>query len=235
MALPKITTPTYTLVKPSTNEKLEYRPFLVGEEKILLMAMESEEESEIYKAILRLVNSCTNGKMGNNDDPLFDIEYAFLKIRGKSVSETIELSITCPDDETTVVEYPLNTDDIEILVDDKHTKKVKLNDEFTLNMRYPTVNDTLKTNKIKSSVEKIFTLMKGCIESVEHGEDIYNRVDMSNKELDEFFDSLTQGMFEKVQEFFNTMPTLREEIEIVNPKTNVTSKVTLEGLGDFLG
>ena len=224
MALPKITTPTYTLVKPSTNEKLEYRPFLVGEEKILLMAMESEEESEIYKAILRLVNSCTNGKMGNNDDPLFDIEY-----------ETITLSITCPDDETTVVEYPLNTDDIQILVDDKHTKKVKLNDEFTLNMRYPTVSDTLKTNKIKSSVEKIFTLMKGCIESVEHGEDIYNRVDMSNKELDEFFDSLTQEMFEKMQVFFTTMPTLREEIEIVNPKTNVTSKVILEGLVDFLG
>jgi len=235
MALPKITTPTYTLAKPSTNEELEYRPFLVGEEKILLMAMESEEESQIYKAILKLVHSCTNGKMGNNDDPLFDLEYAFLKIRGKSVSETITLSITCPDDKTTVVEYPLNTDEIEILVDDKHSKVIKLDDEFTLNMRYPTVSDTLKGNTIKSDTEKVFFIIKSCIDSIEHSEEIYNKVDFSNKELDEFFDSLTQGMFKKMQVFFNTMPTLRKEIEVENPKTNVKSTITLEGLGDFLG
>ena len=235
MALPKITTPTYTLDKPSTGEKVDYRPFLVGEEKILLMAMESEEENQIYKSILNLVHSCTDGKMGNKDDPMFDLEYAFLKIRGKSVAESIKLNITCPDDDTTKVEYTLNTDEIEILVDDKHTNVIKLNDDFTLNMRYPTVDDTLQSGKIKSDVEKVFSLMKNCISSIEHGEEIYNRVDMNPKELDEFFDSMTQKMFENVQKFFESMPSLRKEIEVTNPNTKVTSTIMLEGLSDFLG
>ena len=173
--------------------------------------------------------------MGNKDDPMFDLEYAFLKIRGKSVAESIKLNITCPDDDTTKVEYTLNTDEIEILVDDKHTNVIKLNDDFTLNMRYPTVDDTLQSGKIKSDVEKVFNLMKNCISSIEHGEEIYNRVDMSAKELDEFFDSMTQKMFEEVQKFFESMPTLRKEIEVTNPNTNVKSEITLEGLSDFLG
>ena len=173
--------------------------------------------------------------MGNKDDPMFDLEYAFLKIRGKSVAESIKLNITCPDDDTTKVEYTLNTDEIEILVDDKHTNVIKLNDDFTLNMRYPTVDDTLQSGKIKSDVEKVFNLMKNCISSIEHGEEIYNKVDMNPKELDEFFDSMTQKMFENVQKFFESMPSLRKEIEVTNPNTKVTSTIMLEGLSDFLG
>ena len=237
MALPKITTPTYMLVQPSTGETVEYRPFLVGEEKLLLMAMESEDEKQIYNAIIKLVQSCTSGKIGNMADPMFDLEFAFLKIRGKSVSESVEIEVLCPDDKTTRVPYTLNTDEVEVLIDDKHSTVIELNDEFTLNMRYPSVKDTLDglQGKKKTDVEKIFDLVKSCISSIEHGEDVYNRVDLSNQEIDEFFDSMTQQMFEKMQEFFNSMPTLRKEIEVTNPNTNVKSKVTLEGLADFLG
>ena len=235
MALPKITTPTYTLKQPSTGEEIEYRPFLVGEEKILLMAMETEDEAQIYPAILKLVNACTNGKMGKKKDAMFDIEFAFLRIRGKSISESIELTITCTDDYETQVEYTLNTEDVGILVDDTHTTNIELNEDFSLVMRYPTVKDTLDANKIKSATEKTFFMIKNCIDIVNHKEETYNRVDLSIKELDDFFNSLTQQMFEKLQDFFTTMPRLKHEIKIENPNTKVTSTMVLEGLGDFLG
>ena len=235
MALPTITTPTYILKKPSTGEKIDYRPFLVGEEKILLMAMESEDEQQIYPAILRLVNACTNGKIGSKKDAMFDIEFCFLRIRGKSISESIDLTLTRPDDGKTEVEYTLNTEDVGILVDDTHTTNIELNEDFSLVMRYPNVKDTLDANKIKSATEKTFFMIKNCIDIVNHKEETYNRVDLSIKELDDFFNSLTQQMFEKLQDFFTTMPRLKHEIKIENPNTKVTSTMVLEGLGDFLG
>ena len=235
MALPTITTPTDILKKPSTGEKIDYRPFLVGEEKILLMAMESEDEQQIYPAILRLVNACTNGKIGSKKDAMFDIEFCFLRIRGKSISESIDLTLTCPDDGKTEVEYTLNTEDVGILVDDTHTTNIELNEDFSLVMRYPNVKDTLDANKIKSATEKTFFMIKNCIDIVNHKEETYNRVDLSIKELDDFFNSLTQQMFEKLQDFFTTMPRLKHEIKIENPNTKVTSTMVLEGLGDFLG
>ena len=235
MALPKITTPTYILKQPSTGEEIEYRPFLVGEEKLLLMAMETDDETQIYPAILKLVNACTNGKMGKKKDAMFDIEFAFLRIRGKSISESIELTITCTDDYETQVEYTLNTEDVGILVDDTHTTNIELNEDFSLVMRYPNVKDTLDANKIKSATEKTFFMIKNCIDIVNHKEETYNRVDLSIKELDDFFNSLTQQMFEKLQDFFTTMPRLKHEIKIENPNTKVTSTMVLEGLGDFLG
>jgi hypothetical protein len=235
MALPKITTPTYTLKQPSTGEEIEYRPFLVGEEKILLMAMETDDEKQIYTAVMKLVNSCTNGLIGSIKDPTFDIEYSFLKIRGKSVAETIELSILCPDDNESHVSVALNTDDIEILVDENHTNEITLNDEFKVIMRYPTVKDTLSVVDIKSDTESAFSIIKNCIDTIIVNDEIYNRVDISNKELNDFFDSMTQKMLEDMQEFFSSMPKLRQEIEVTNPNTNVTSSVVLEGLSDFFG
>jgi len=235
MALPTITTPTYILKKPSTGEKIDYRPFLVGEEKILLMAMESEDEQQIYPAILRLVNACTNGKIGSKKDAMFDIEFCFLRIRGKSISESIDLTLTCPDDGKTEVEYTLNTEDVGILVDDTHTTNIELNEDFSLVMRYPTVKDTLDAEKITSDTEKTFFIIKNCIDIVHYKDETYNRVDLSNKELDDFFNSMTQAMFETVQQFFTTMPKLKHEIEVENPNTKVKSTMVLEGLADFLG
>jgi hypothetical protein len=197
--------------------------------------MASEDEQQIYPAILRLVNACTNGKIGSKKDAMFDIEFCFLRIRGKSISESIDLTLTCPDDGKTEVEYTLNTEDVGILVDDTHTTNIELNEDFSLVMRYPNVKDTLDANKIKSATEKTFFMIKNCIDIVNHKEETYNRVDLSIKELDDFFNSLTQQMFEKLQDFFTTMPRLKHEIKIENPNTKVTSTMVLEGLGDFLG
>jgi len=235
MALPTITTPTYTFKQPSTGEEIEYRPFLVGEEKILLMAMETDDEKQIYPAILKQVNACTNGKMGKKKDAMFDIEFAFLRIRGKSIAESIELTLTCPDDGETEVEYTLNTEDVEVLVDDAHSREIELNEDFNLVMRYPNVKDTLDAEKITSDTEKTFFIIKNCIDIVHYKDETYNRVDLSNKELDEFFNSMTQAMFETVQEFFTSMPKLKHEIEVENPSTKVKSTILLEGLADFLG
>ena len=234
MALPTITTPTYTLKQPSTGEEIEYRPFLVGEEKILLMAMETDDEKQIYPAILKLVNACTNGKMGKKKDAMFDIEFAFLRIRGKSIAESIELTLTCPDDGETEVEYTLNTEDVEVLVDDAHSREIELNEDFNLVMRYPNVKDTLDAEKITSDTEKTFFIIKNCIDIVHYKEETYNRVDLSNKELDDFFNSMTQAMFENLQKFFINLPRLKHEIEVENPNTKVKSTILLEGLSDFL-
>ena len=235
MALPTITTPTYTLKQPSTGEEIEYRPFLVGEEKILLMAMETDDEKQIYPAILKLVNACTNGKMGKKKDAMFDIEFAFLRIRGKSIAESIELTLICPDDGETEVGYTLNTEDVEVLVDDTHSKEIELDEDFNLVMIYPNVKDTLDAEKITSDTEKTFFIIKNCIDIVHYKDETYNRVDLSNKELDDFFNSMTQGMFETVGEFFTNMPKLKHEIEVENPNTKVKSTIVLEGLADFLG
>lgn len=233
MALPVIKTPEYTMTIPSTGEEISYRPFLVGEEKILLLAMEGDNENEIQNAVINLVSTCTFDKIGQLNDPMFDIEFAFLKIRGKSVSETIELTLICPDDEETQVKFNLDTELVQVCVTDNHTNVIELNDDFTLIMRYPTFSDTI--GESNSDTEKIFDIMKDCIFEVHHEDTIYNRVDMSNKELNDFFDSMTQPMFEKVRNFFDSMPKLRHVIKIKNPKTKKNSEVVLEGLSDFLG
>ena len=233
MALPKMTTPKYSMIKPSTQKEIEYRPFLVGEEKILLLAGEDGREAEIQKAVLNLVNACTFGEVGSLTDPLFDIEYAFLKIRGKSVSETVELKLTCPDDEKTQIDYKLDTEEVQITMDDKHTNIVKLSDDITLVMRYPTFKDASVTEE--STVMRLLELVKSCVHEIHFGDEIYNKIDITEQELDEFLDSMTQEQFTKVQEFFTTMPRLRHVIKIKNPKTKVKSEITLEGLQDFFG
>ena len=234
MALPKMITPEYDMMIPSTGEEISYRPFLVGEEKLLLLAAEGGQEREIQNSILGLVNTCTFGKIGKLDDPLFDIEYAFLKIRGKSVSETIDLKLTCPDDEKTVVDFKLDTELVKVLINDEHTNIVKLSDTITLVMRYPTFKDANITIE-ESNVLRVLGLIKNCVHEIHFGDEIYNKIDITEQELDEFFDSMTQEQFAKVQEFFNTMPRLRHVIKVKNPNTKVKNEITLEGLQAFFG
>ena len=232
MALPKMITPEYDMMIPSTGEEISYRPFLVGEEKLLLLAAEGGQEREIQNSILGLVNTCTFGKIGKLDDPLFDIEYAFLKIRGKSVSETIDLKLTCPDDEKTVVDFKLDTELVKVLINDEPTNIVKLSDTITLVMRYPTFKDANITIE-ESNVLRVLGLIKNCVHEIHFGDEIYNKIDITEQELDEFFDSMTQEQFAKVQEFFNTMPRLRHVIKVKNPNTKVKNEITLEGLQAF--
>jgi len=234
MALPKLESPKYDMTVPSTGQEIKYRPFLVREEKILLLAMEEGTENASHNAVLDLVNSCTFGNIGNVTDPMFDVEYAFIKIRSKSVSETINVNLLCPDDGKTYVEKFIDIDDIQILMDDNHSTHVNLSDTLSIDFTYPTIKTTLKSLNINSETERVFFIIKSCIHTIHFGEDIYSIVDISKKELDGFIDSLTQEMFEKLQKFFSTMPKLKHNIEIENPVTGIVSEVTLEGLGDFL-
>ena len=235
MALPKLETPKYNMTVPSTGEEIEFRPFLVKEEKLLLLAMEENTDKATHSAVLDLVNSCTFGNLGKKSDPMFDIEYAFIKIRSKSVSETIDVRLLCPDDKETYVDKSIDIDEINILMDEGHSTHVDLSDTLSIDFMYPTIDTTLKSLKITSDTEKVFNIIKSCIHTIHFGEDSYFIGDISKKELDEFVDSLTQEMFEKLQNFFSTMPRLRHIVEIENPKTGVVSEIALEGLGDFLG
>ena len=234
MALPKLTTPEYTLVVPSTGEEIKYRPFLVKEEKILLIALESEDQNQINDAVLNIVSECTFGKISGTDTPVFDMELAFIRIRGKSVGEKVTLSLLCPDDEKTRVSYDLNLDDVDVQMTDDHTNVVELTDDISLVMKYPTVKDSYSISDDEGSqTVKIFDMLKRCIVEIHNGEEIHNVIDVSKKELTEFFESMTQQQFELLQEFFNTMPKLRHAIEIKNPKTKKKNEILLEGLGDF--
>ena len=234
MALPKLTTPEYTLVVPSTGEEIKYRPFLVKEEKILLIALESEDQNQINDAVLNIVSECTFGKISGTDTPVFDMELAFVRIRGKSVGEKVTLSLLCPDDEKTRVSYDLNLDDVDVHMTDDHTNVVELTDDISLVMKYPTVKDSYSIGDDEGSQTiKIFDMLKRCIVEIHDGEEIHNVIDVSKKELTEFFESMTQQQFELLQEFFNTMPKLRHAIEVKNPKTKKKNEILLEGLGDF--
>ena len=197
MALPKLESPKYDMTVPSTGQEIKYRPFLVREEKILLLAMEEGTENASHNAVLDLVNSCTFGNIGNVTDPMFDVEYAFIKIRSKSVSETINVRLLCPDDEETYVDKSIDVDDIQIMMDEDHSTHVNLSDTLSIDLTYPTINTTLKSLNINSETERVFFIIKSCIHTIHFGEDIYSIIDISKKELDEFVDSLTQKMFEK--------------------------------------
>lgn len=234
MALPKLEVPKYMMTVPSTGNEIKFRPFLVREEKLLLLAMEEQTDTATHNAVLDLVHSCTFGDLGKKSDPMFDIEYAFIKIRSKSVSETIDVRLLCPDDGETYVDKSIDIEDIQILMDDEHSSHVKLTDTLAIDFTYPTIDTTLKSTKIESETERVFFIIKSCVQTINFGEDSYNIVDISKKELNEFVDSLTQEMFEKLQSFFSTMPKLRHVLDVENPKTGVVSQVALEGLGDFL-
>ena len=234
MALPKLDTPKYQLTLPSTGEKIEYSPFLVKEQKIILMAQESQDENQILNAVGDLVNSCTFGIIDAKKSPTFDIEYIFLKIRSRSVGETTSINVVCPDDNKTQVPVKINLDEIELLTNKAHKTNIQLTDKFTLNFRYPLMSDLYGIDA-SDATETSFSLINKCVTSIQYGDEIYNRVDMTDAELNDFLEQMNSKQFAEVMDFFNGMPRLRHIIKVTNPKTKVQSEVVLEGLQSFLG
>ena len=237
MALPKLTTPTYELEVPSTDEKLQYRPFLVKEEKILLMAIESGKNSDIIGAVKTIVSECTFNKINLSTLPMFDVEYIFLQIRAKSVGETSKLKLLCPDDEKTYADVEVNLLDVKVQVEEGHTNKIELDNDMGIIMTYPTI-DTFAKNDIQVVTSaNMLDIVGTCILQIyeKGGEKVYEAKDQTKKELKEFIESLQTKHFKKLQEFFETMPKLKHTIKVKNPKTKKESDITLNGLNDFFG
>ena len=235
MGLPKLDTPTYRLTLPSTGEEIQYRPFLVKEQKLLMMAQESENDQQVIDTVGNLVQSCTFEKIDIENSPLFDIEYIFLQIRGKSIGEKVELNLICPDDEKTTVSTEININDIDVQMTDGHTNEVEITDTVKLFLKYPVLKDMKGLAANASQIEQIFSILTQCVYEIHYGEQIFSRIDISEKDIDEFIDQLTTDQFEGITNFFDTMPKLRHVISVTNPKTEVKSEVVVEGLASFLG
>ena len=234
MALPILETATYELTLPSSDVQVKYRPFLVKEEKILLLAMESNSPKEITKALKDIVHACTFGSINVEALPTFDLEFIFLNVRAKSVGEIAKLKILCPDDKETYANVEVDLSKVEVQVDDEHTNEIQINDKIKLLMKYPTIDSfdaTVDANQLKT--EQLFDIIGKSIYQIYEGETVHNAKDYSKEEMQAFIESLTSDHFAKIQKFFNSMPRLAHEIEVVNPKTQVKSKVMLQGLTDF--
>ena len=235
MTLPKINAPTYELEVPSTDEKLKYRPFLVKEEKILLIAMESGENKDIVNAVKEIVNACTFEKLDLGTMPMFDIEYIFLNIRAKSVGEVSKLKLVCPDDKKTTVSIEIDLNDVQVQVDEKHTNKIELSDEMGIIMQYPTIDTFTSTGITDITAHNMLDVLTACILQIydKGGEEVFEAKDQTKKELTEFVEQLSSKQFKDLQDFFDTMPKLKHTIKIKNPKTKKESEVVLSGLSDF--
>jgi hypothetical protein len=238
MPLPKINTPTYELVLPSTGKKIKYRPFLVREEKILIMAMESEDMAEITNAIIQILGDCILSKEVKVESlATFDIEYLFLNVRAKSVGETVEVNITCPDDGETQVEMEIPIDDIKIQKTRGHKNIIKLDDELSMKLKYPSleqfVENNFETAQETTEVGQSLAMITSCVEMIYNAEESWEASDYSKKELDEFIEQLNTKQFKEIEKFFTTMPKLSHTIVVKNPNTGVESEVVLEGLASF--
>ena len=237
MPLPKIATPTYELELPSTGGSVKYRPFLVKEEKVLVIALESEDNKQITTAIKAVLKNCvlTKGIKVENL-PTFDIEYLFLNIRGKSVGEELEVNVYCPDDNETQVPVTINLDDIQVQKNEDHTNKIKIDDSVMMEMRYPSLEQFIKNNfdfDDKNAMDQSFDLIAACIGKIYTEEEVWSTADCSKKEVKEFLDSMNSNQFKDIEKFFETMPKLSHKIKVTNPKTKVESEVVLEGLASF--
>jgi len=239
MPLPKIATPTYELELPSTEKTVNYRPFLVKEEKLLVLALESEDTKQITTAIKAVLKSCVLTKGIKVEHlPTFDIEYLFLHIRGKSVGEEIEVNITCPDDEKTQVPITLDLEDIKVQKNDKHNNQIKLDDNLMMELKYPSLDQFIKNNfdfDEKNQMEQSFDLIGTCIDKIYNEEEVWATADCTKKEVKEFLESMNSSQFKEIENFFETMPKLSHTIKVTNPKTKVESEVVLEGLASFFG
>ena len=237
MPLPKIAVPTYELEVPSLKKNIKYRPFLVKEEKVLIIAMESEDTKQIAEAVKTVISNCIITK-GIKVDQLstFDIEYLFLNVRGKSVGESVDVLITCPDDGTTQVPVSINLDEIKVNVSEEHSKDIKLDDVLTLRMKYPSMQEFIKNNFNNNesvSVNDTFEMISSCIDQIFSEEESWVAADSTKKELDEFLEQLTTNQFKAIEKFFETMPKLSHIIKVRNPNTEVESEGVLEGLTSF--
>jgi len=235
MALPKLQTSEYRLTLPSTQEEIKFRPFLVKEQKILMIAQESGKEKELADAMGSLVSNCTFGAVNANTAPMFDIEYVFLQLRAKSAGAKVKVTITCPDDEETKVEIEINLEEIAVQHSVEHTQEIVVTKDVKLKLRYPILKDLEGLNENLGDFEKAIAMVDQCIESVTSGEETIPRIDMTKDEITEFIDSFNTEQLENLMKFFETMPKLRHVVDVTNPKTKVKSEVLLEGLESFLG
>ena len=242
MPLPKISTPTYELVLPSTGKTIKYRPFLVKEEKILILALESQSTKEITNAIKQVLKDCIVTKGIKVEElPTFDIEYIFLNVRGKSVGESLDLIITCGDDGETQVPITVFIDQIKVEEDPEHKRDIQLDTDLVLRMKYPSLDQFIKTNfdfsaeQSSSSIDRSFDIISSCIDVIFNAEESWAAADSTKKELTDWIETLTPNQFKEIEKFFDTMPRLSHTVKVINPKTKVESDVTLEGLTSFFG
>ena len=237
MTLPKINVPEYSLVVPSTNEEIKFRPFLVKEEKLLLIAQETSDEQALYNAIKNLIKNCCFEKIDIDKLPLFDVEYIFLQIRAKSVSEIADVKVICPDDGETEVEVKVDLTKIQVHMDEKHNTKIELTDDIGVVMAYPNLASILLKKKVQdkeeSAADQMFSMIQDCMNQIWQGEETFEAMDYTDKEKKDFIENLNHNQFEKIQQFFETMPTVKHEVEVTNPNTKVVSKVELEGMNSF--
>ena len=237
MPLPKIVTPTYELELPSTGNTVQYRPFLVKEEKLLVIALESEDNKQITTAIKAVLKSCVLTKGIKVESlPTFDIEFLFLNIRGKSVGEELEVNIVCPDDETTEVGVTIDLDDIQVQRDENHTNKIKLDDTLMMEMKYPSLDEFIKSNfdfNDKNQMDQSFQLIASCIDKIYSEDEVWATADCTKREVNDFLEGMNSNQFKEIETFFTTMPKLSHTISVTNPKTKVKSDVVLEGLAAF--
>ena len=237
MPLPKIATPTYELELPSTGATIKYRPFLVKEEKVLVIALESEDNKQITNAIKAVLKSCILSKGIKVEDlPTFDIEYLFLNIRGKSVGEDLEVNIICPDDNKTQVPVTIALDEIEVQKDENHTNKIKVDDSIMMEMKYPSLEQFIKNNfdfNDKNAMDQSFELIATCIDKIYTEDEVWASADCTKKEMKDFLEQMNSNQFKEIEKFFETMPKLSHSIKVTNPNTKVKSEVVLEGLASF--
>jgi len=237
MALPKLTTPTYELEIPSTDTKISYRPFLVKEEKILMIAMESKDNTQIINAVRDIVSACTFDKLDVGTMPMFDVEYIFLNIRAKSVGEVSKLKVLCPDDKKTYANIEIDLTKVEVQVDEGHTNKIELTDDMGIILTYPSMKSFQDLGIQNIDSKNMLDVVGACILQIyeEKGEKVYEGKDQTKKELTEFIENLNSKQFKNIQDFFSTMPRLKHDVMVKNPKTKKESKLTLTGLNDFFG
>ena len=237
MPLPKISTPTYELELPSTGQTIQYRPFLVKEEKVLVIALESEDTKQITNAIKNVIKNCVLTKGVKVESlPTFDIEYLFLNIRGKSVGEELEINVICPDDEETTTKVTVNLDDIQVQKNEDHTNKIRVDANIMMEMKYPSLDQFIKNNfdfNDTNAMDQSFDLIGSCIDKIYTEDEVWSTADVTKKEISEFLESMNSSQFKEIEKFFETMPKLSHRIQVTNPKTGVESEVVLEGLASF--
>ena len=237
MPLPKISTPTYEVELPSTGETIQYRPFLVKEEKVLVIALESEDTKQITTAIKTVIKNCIITKGIKVETlPTFDIEYLFLNIRGKSVGEEIDVNVICPDDEQTATTVSINLDDIKVQKNEEHSNKIKVDKNIMMEMKYPSLDQFIKNNfdfNDANAMDQSFELIGSCIDKIYTEDEVWSTADVTKKELNEFLEQMNSAQFKEIEKFFETMPKLSHKIKVTNPKTGVESEVVLEGLASF--
>ena len=239
MPLPTIATPTYELELPSSGETITYRPFLVKEEKLLVLAMESEDTKSITRAIKEVLKSCIKTKIKVDNLPTFDIEYLFLNIRGKSVGEEVDVTVTCPDDRKTEVDVTIPIDDIQVKKNKEHTNNIKLDDTLSMTLKYPSLDQFIETNfdvtTKGTQLEQSFSLIGSCVDTIYSDEEAWPASDATKKEISEFLEQLSSSQFQQIEKFFETMPKLSYDVVVTNPKTKKKNTVVLEGLASFFG